>query len=203
MGLIVGLTGGIGSGKSVVADLFAAQGAHIVDADAIAHQLTAPQGSAIPMIRQAFGDSVITEESALDRAAMRNRVFALPDERKKLEAILHPLIRAEIERQATSNDAAPYVMLVIPLLIESAAYRKQVDRILVVDCPESMQIMRVMARNGLSRHEVERILAAQATRAQRLAAADDLIDNSNELSKLPLQVVELHRKYLELAHDAS
>jgi dephospho-CoA kinase len=203
MSLVVGLTGGIGSGKSAAAELFAAQGARIVDADAIAHALTAPRGAAMPAIRAAFGDAMVTPEGALDRAAMRARAFADPHERQRLEAILHPLIRAETERQASIRGGAPYVMLVIPLLVESGTYRERVDRIVVVDCPEETQIARVMARSGLSRQEVESIMRTQATRAQRLAAADDVIDNGGELAALAPQVQRLHREYLELAGDAS
>jgi dephospho-CoA kinase len=203
MSYIVGLTGGISSGKSAVADLFAAQGVRIIDADVIAHTLTAPQGAAMPAIRAAFGEAMITAEGALDRAAMRARVFAEPQERQRLEAILHPLIRAETDRQAAASlGLAPYVVLVIPLLVESGAYRGRVDRLVVVDCPEATQISRVMARNGLSAEEVERIMQTQATRAQRLAVADDLIDNGGGLAALAPQVLRLHRKYLELAGDA-
>lgn len=202
---IVGLTGGIGSGKSAVADLFAAHGVNIIDTDAIAHALTVPCGAAMPAIRAAFGAAMVTPEGALDRAAMRARVFAAPQERKRLEAILHPLIRAEAERQIAADAARtdmPYMVLVVPLLIESGAYRQRVDRIAVVDCPEAIQISRVMARSGLSRTEIERILHAQATRAQRLAAADDLIENEGELAALALQVERLHQKYLGLACHA-
>jgi dephospho-CoA kinase len=203
MSLIVGLTGGIGSGKSAVADLFAAQGARIIDADVIAHALTAPQGAAMPAIRAAFGAAMVTPQGALDRAAMRARVFAKPQERQRLEAILHPLIRAETDRQiAASIGLAPYVMLVIPLLVESGTYRGRVNRVAVVDCPEATQISRVMARNGLSQQEVERIMQTQATRDQRLAVADDVIDNGGGLAALAPQVDRLHTKYLELAGDA-
>ena len=203
MSLIVGLTGGIGSGKSAVADLFAAQGARIIDADVIAHALTAPQGAAMPAIRAAFGAAMVTPQGALDRAAMRARVFAEPQERQRLEAILHPLIRAETDRQiAASIGLAPYVMLIIPLLVESGTYRGRVNRVAVVDCPEATQISRVMARNGLSQQEVERIMQTQATRDQRLAVADDVIDNGGGLAALAPQVDRLHTKYLELAGDA-
>lgn len=202
---IVGLTGGIGSGKSAVADLFAAHGVNIIDTDSIAHALTAPCGAAMPAIRAAFGAAMVTPEGALDRVAMRARVFAVPQERKRLEAILHPLIRAEAERQIAAYAARtdmPYMVLVVPLLIESGAYRQRVDRVVVVDCPEAVQISRVMARSGLPHAEVERILQAQATRAQRLAAADDLIENDGELAALAPQVERLHRKYLGLARHA-
>jgi dephospho-CoA kinase len=169
----------------------------------IAHALTAPQGAAMPAIRAAFGAAMVTPQGALDRAAMRARVFAKPQERQRLEAILHPLIRAETDRQiAASVGLAPYVMLVIPLLVESGTYRERVNRVAVVDCPEATQISRVMARNGLSQQEVERIMQTQATRDQRLAAADDVIDNGGGLAALAPQVGRLHTKYLELAGDA-
>ncbi len=175
---VVGLTGGIGSGKSAAADLFATHGIPVIDTDAIAHALTKGGGAAMPLIRAGFGDAVVAADGALDRAAMRAMVFA--DEstknpaRKRLEAILHPLIRGESERQLTAAaSTAPYAILVVPLLIESGDYRKRVNRIAVVDCAEATQITRVMSRSGLARPEIERILAAQATRSERRAAADD------------------------------
>ena len=202
MSYVVGLTGGIGSGKSAAADLFAAHGVAVVDTDAIAHALSKAGGAAMPAIRAEFGAAVVAADGALDRAAMRAIVFA--DEstktsaRKRLEAILHPLIRAESERQLAAA-AAPYAMLVVPLLIESGSYRERVDRVAVVDCREETQIARVMSRNGLARAEIERILAAQATRAERLAAADDIIDNDGEIAALPPRVERLHADYLALA----
>lgn len=200
MSYVVGLTGGIGSGKSAVADLFAQRGVTVVDTDAIAHALTAPGGAAIAAIRAEFGESAISTDGSLDRAAMRAMVFADPPARKRLEAILHPLIRAESERQLMANPAgSPYAILMVPLLVEAGDYRKRVDRIAVVDCAESTQIERVMSRSGLARSEIERILAAQATRAERLAAADDVIDNDGALDQLPAQVERLHRQYLELS----
>jgi dephospho-CoA kinase len=197
MSLVVGLTGGIGSGKSAAADLFAARGAAIVDTDLIAHQLTAPGGAAMAAIRAAFGDGVVTAQGALDRAAMRGRVFADAGERARLEAILHPLIRTESERLSREAEAggAPYVMLVVPLLVESGDYRQRVQRVAVVDCPEETQIARAMARSGLSREAVAGILAAQATRAARRAVADDLIDNSGDLDNLRRQVEILDAYY--------
>lgn len=203
MTYVVGLTGGIGSGKSAAADLFAAHGVAVVDTDAIAHALSKSGGAAMPAIRAEFGAAVVAADGALDRAAMRAIVFA--DEstktsaRKRLEAILHPLIRAESERQLAAAAAAPYAMLVVPLLIESGSYRERVDRVAVVDCREETQIARVMSRNGLARAEIERILAAQATRAERLAAADDIIDNDGEIAALPPRVERLHADYLALA----
>lgn len=197
---LVGLTGGIGSGKSAVGDLFAARGVAVIDTDAIAHALTAPDGSAMPAIRAEFGDGVVNAERALDRAAMRAIVFNDASARKRLEAILHPLIRSESERQlAAAAERAPYAIFMVPLLVESGDYRTRVDRVLVVDCSEATQIARVMRRNGLAREEVERILAAQASRAQRLAAADDVIDNDGDLAALAPQVERLHVNYLASA----
>lgn len=194
----VGLTGGIGSGKSTVARAFEAQGVEIVDADALAHGLTAPGGAAIPALRAAFGDEVIDATGALDRARMRRIAFADPGARKRLEAILHPMIRAETDRLAQSA-RSPYLILMIPLLVESGDPRARCDRVLVVDCPEAEQIRRVMARSGLARTEVEAIMATQASRASRLAAADDVVDNSGEPTGIDAQVAMLHRRYLDLA----
>ncbi len=201
MPFVVGLTGGIGSGKSAAADAFAALGASIVDTDRIAHELTAPGGAAIPPIRAAFGPDVIAADGALDRAAMRRRVFADPAEKTRLEAILHPRIREEGARR-TAAAAGPYVVLVVPLLVESGGYRDRVDRVAVVDCPESLQVARVVARSGLSPEEVHRIMAAQASRDERLAAADDVIVNDAGLEKLRARVAELHRSYLAMAAAA-
>lgn len=194
---VIGLTGGIGSGKSAAADRFAELGAAIVDSDLIAHQLTAPGGGAIEAIRHAFGDAVIGDDGALDRAGMRALVFAQPDARTRLEAILHPMIRAESDRQC-QEAAAPYVMLVVPLLIESGSFRERCQRIAVVDCPEAVQIARVQARSGLSEAQVRAIMAAQVSREARLAAADDVIDNSGDLAALYRQVDGLHQRYLHL-----
>ena len=199
MSYVVGLTGGIGSGKSAAAALFAERGITVVDTDAIAHSLTAPGGGAMAAIRAEFGAAVAGADGALDRAAMRAIVFADPGARKRLEAILHPMIRAESERLLAADGVrAPYAILMVPLLVESGDYRKRVDRVAVVDCAEATQIARVMSRNGLARAEVERILAAQASRAERLAAADDVIDNGGELAALAPQVELLHGKYLAL-----
>jgi dephospho-CoA kinase len=200
-GFIVGLTGGIGSGKSEVARCFAALGAAVVDTDVIAHALTAVGGAAIEPIQVAFGPQVLTLEGALDRAAMRQRVFADPQERARLESILHPLIRAASEqeiRRAVSADF-PYVVLVVPLLVESGSYREWMNRVVVVDCPEETQIARTMARSALSRGAVEAIMAAQATRQERLAVADDVISNDAGLDPLRAQVVLLDSRYRQLA----
>jgi len=198
MHYIVGLTGGIGSGKSAAADLFAELGAALVDTDAIAHQLTASQGAAIAPLRATFGDNVIAADGALDRAAMRKLVFSDASAKARLEVILHPMIRAESERRCEVA-TAPYVVLVVPLLVESGNYRRRAQRVVVVDCPEEVQVARVMARSGLTADEVRAIMATQATRAQRLAVADDVIDNSGDLARLRPQVLALHRIYLEKA----
>lgn len=199
---VVGLTGGIGSGKSAVADKFAQLGAAIVDTDAIAHELTRPGGAAIAHVRQAFGDGCIAADGAMDRRKVREMVFSDPTARKRLEAILHPMIRAESERRiAASAGTAPYAVHVVPLLVESADYRKRVDRVLVVDCAEAIQVARVKQRSGLAEDEVRRIIASQAPRAARLAAADDVIDNSGPLDALGAQVQALHERYLALARQ--
>lgn len=197
---VVGLTGGVGSGKSTVADLFVAQGAALVDTDQIAHQLTAIGGLAMPGILAAFGDSLADAQGALDRTAMRNLVFADPDARAKLVAILHPLIR-QVSDQRCAEAASPYVILAVPLLVESGNYRDRCDRIVVVDCPETLQISRVMARNGWPEQQVRAVLAAQASRDQRLAIADDVLANEGDLKKLYPRVAELHLKYLQLADE--
>lgn len=196
----VGLTGGIGSGKTTVAQLFAAHGAAVIDTDQIAHRLTGPQGSAMPALRAAFGDDIADRDGQLNRAAMRDRVFTDPSARRLLEAILHPMISAEAMRAGTQ--AAPthaYVMFAVPLLVESGHWVHRVDRILVIDCEPEVQIARVMARNGLGRAQVEAILAAQATREQRRAAAHDLLDNSGAVEALSPAVAALHEKYCDLA----
>ncbi len=195
---VVGLTGGIGSGKSTVADLFVARGAALVDTDAIAHELTGPDGSAMPALVAAFGQDILRSDGGLDRQAMRARVFAVPAEKARLEGILHPLIRSEADRRCRAA-SAPYVILAVPLLVESGGYRERCDRILVVDCSEATQQARVIARSGLAAAEVRAIMAAQASRETRLAAADDVIDNEHGLAALLPQVDQLHRNYLQAA----
>ena len=197
---VVGLTGGIGSGKSTVADLFVAQGAALVDTDAIAHELTAPGGIAMPALLAEFGPELATATGALDRAAMRRLVFADATAKARLEGILHPLIR-QVSGQRCQAATTPYVVLAVPLLVESGNYRQRCDRIVVVDCPESLQIERVMARNGLAAAEVEAIMAAQASRAHRLAVADDVVLNAAGRDSLSAQVAVLHQKYLALATE--
>lgn len=200
---IIGLTGGIGSGKSSAGHHFAQLGATVVDVDAIAHQLTAPQGAAMADLAAAFGPEVITAEGALDRAVMREKAFSNPEARSRLEAILHPMIRAESQRQCAVAAHAPYIILMVPLLLESGDYRQRAQRIAVVDCSEATQITRTMARSRLSEAEVRRILAAQVSRATRLAAADDVIDNEGSLAHLRQQVEQLHQRYLLLARSGN
>ncbi len=195
----IGLTGGIGSGKSLVADLLAARGAAIIDTDVIAHQLTAAGGAAMAAIREAFGDAVVAADGALNRAAMRERVFADPDARRRLESILHPMIGREAGQAAERAENAPYRVFVVPLLAESGRWKDRVDRILVVDCPEALQVERVMRRNQLSAGQVEAIMAAQASRAQRLALADDVIVNDGGLAEVEAAADRLHAAYLALA----
>ena len=201
MAFVVGLTGGIGSGKSRAADAFAALGAEVVDTDAIAHQLTAPGGAALGAIIAAFGPDSLDTNGAMDRARMRERVFRDPASRQRLEGILHPMIRIETQRRVAAAKA-PYVVLVVPLLVESAGYRERVQRVAVVDCPEEKQVARVVSRSGLAPAEVQRIIATQVPRTRRLEAADDVIDNSGDIEALEAQVLGLHRRYLELARAA-
>lgn len=199
---VVGLTGGIGSGKSTVAERFAELGVPVIDTDVIARDLTVPGSEAVAAIRDAFGAAVMQEDGSLDRAHLRRRVFADSGARRTLEAILHPRIRKAVV-QAVAELHAPYALIVIPLLVETGAYAGILNRVLVVDCPEDTQIARVMARNDLSRAEVEAILAAQAGRAARLAAADDVIDNTGSTGVLPDRVRMLHQQYLAQAAAAS
>ena len=194
----VGLTGGIGSGKSTVANLFAELGVPVIDTDVVARQLTLPGGAALEAIRAAFGEDVILADGMLDRAALRRRVFADAVARRQLEAILHPRIRQMVEQSLATLDA-PYALIVIPLLVETGGYRDVLRRVLVVDCPEALQVARVMARSGLARDEVDAILAAQAGRAERLAAADDVIVNDASAAALRAEVTALHQRYLAYA----
>ncbi|MEA5096969.1 MAG: dephospho-CoA kinase [Burkholderiaceae bacterium] len=197
----VGLTGGIGSGKTTVANLFAERGASIIDTDAIAHQLTVAGGAAIEPIRAEFGAAVIDAAGALDRAAMRARVFADREAKIRLEAILHPLIRNECERQAAAAQGS-YVMFAVPLLVESGRWAERVSRVLVVDCPEDLQVSRVMARSNMTEAQVRAIMATQATRAQRLAAADDVIVNDGPATALVPEIERLHALYSRLASQS-
>jgi len=198
--LRIGLTGGIGSGKSTVNQMLQARGAAVMDADAIARSLTAPQGAAMAAIAHIFGASFVTADGALNRDHMRAHVFSQPQAKQTLEAIIHPLVAQEAQRQAqVAIDNRHHTLVFdVPLLVESGArWRAQVDRVLVVDCLEETQIQRVMARNGLSREAVEAIIAAQVSRSQKLAAADWVIYNDGItlealrefVGKLPIQAV--------------
>ena len=201
MKFVVGLTGGIGSGKSAAADEFARRGATVVDTDAIARELTEPGGAALPHIKSLFGDAFVGAGGAMDRDAMRSRVFSDPVAKQALEGLLHPMIRAEAERRTAAAEGS-YVVQVVPLLVESGDYRKRVARVLVVDCPEEVQLNRVVARSGLSEREVRAIMAHQVSRAVRLAAADDVIDNAGTLDALRRQVGALHARYVQMAATA-
>jgi len=200
MKLVVGLTGGIGSGKSAAAEEFDRLGATVVDTDAIAHELTQAGGAAVPQVRRLFGEDYVDAQGAMVRAKMRALAFRDPGARKKLEQLLHPLIRAESDRRIAAASGG-YVIHVVPLLVESRDYRQRVSRVLVVDCPGDLQVERVRQRSGLADEEIRRILRSQASREARLAAADDIIDNSGSLDALHKQVRELHASYLELARS--
>lgn len=199
----VGLTGGIGSGKTAVSDRLAQLGAGVIDTDLIAHQITALNGAAIPLIRKHFGSEFIDPHGALDRAKMRSLVFADPQARKTLETITHPLIREETISQAKGLIEAkvPYLVFVVPLLIESGNWLSFLDYLVVVDCSEETQIKRVMHRSKLARNEVERILKAQASRQERIAHANMVIENQGSLSDLEADVLKLHQKILQIQKD--
>lgn len=192
----IGLTGGIGSGKSYVADLWQQWGATVVDTDQIAHQLTAPHGAAIASIRQQFGDEMITESGAMDRNRMRDLVFNDASQRIRLQNILHPMIRDFTFREVEQAQGC-YVVVVVPLLIESGSWASYVDRVCVVDCDEDTQIARVMQRSGLTPAQIRRIMDTQATRQQRLAVADDVIvnDAQTSLEQLKEQAQQLHNQW--------
>ena len=195
MTYVVGLTGGIGAGKTTVADRFAGVGVDIIDTDVIAHALTAPGGIAMDDIRKRFGDPFVAADGSLERDRMRDLVFSDPDSRLALQEILHPRIRAQVEARVEGSTAA-YAMVVVPLLVESRSYRNRGWRIAVVDCREQTQIARVMARSRMTRQEVLRIMASQVSRAERLETADDVIDNDGPVERLAAQIDRLHATYL-------
>ena len=202
---IVGVTGGIGSGKSTVANLFATLGVALIDTDAIAHALTAPEGSAIGAIRSRLGKEFIGHDGALDRAVTRTQVFADANVKFQLEAILHPLIREQVD-SALRADAvlhAPYAMLVVPLLFESLTYRGRVDETLLIDCPVAMQLERVNLRSGLNADETARIIAAQLPRAIRLQLANKVIWNGDTTAALWPQIDRLHLHYVQNAANVT
>lgn len=199
---VVAVSGGIGCGKSTVAEGFARLGVAVVDTDHLAHELTAAEGAAMPAIRTAFGDGVSAADGGLDRAAMRRRVFADPAERRRLEAILHPLIR-DLSRRRCAEAGSVYALLLIPLLAETqqASPYAFIDRVLIVDCDEATQLARVMQRNGLPEAEVRSIMATQTDRSTRLALADDIVENNGSPGDLDARVMELHALYLHLAAE--
>lgn len=196
----VGLTGGIASGKTLVSRLFARLGVPILDTDELAREVVAPGSTGLEAIRARFGAGVIDAQGQLDRRALRAQVFASTEARRDLEAITHPRIRELVEQRAATA-GGPYQIHVVPLLVE-AGRRASVDRVLVVDCPESLQIERLMQRDGGSREQAEAILAAQASRAQRLAVADDVITNDGDPRQVEQAVAALHARYLALAAES-
>lgn len=200
MHLVIGLTGGIGSGKTSTAKFFADLGVNVIDTDEIAHKLTQPKGAAISSIQKSFGDNFITAHGALDRNKMRDLVFSDNTSRRQLEAILHPLIRIEAVRliELTSS---PYIVIVVPLLLETGGYREIVQRILVVDCDEENQVTRAIIRSELNEQEVHAIMDTQVSRQERLEQADDVIVNDVDILHLQKQVEILHQKYLNLLNE--
>jgi dephospho-CoA kinase len=196
--LIVGLTGGIGSGKSEVARAFGALGVEIEDADAIAHAISAPGQPGHRAVVEAFGPEALRTDGTLNRDWLRTRAFADPAFRTRLESLLHPVIRARVE-SALAAWRGPYGLLVVPLLLERGGLLERVDRVLVVDAPEDEQVRRVALRSGLTPEAIRRIMATQLTRAQRLARADDVIDNAGPVEALGAQVARLDRMYRDLA----
>ncbi|NIG87420.1 dephospho-CoA kinase [Serratia symbiotica] len=200
MAYIVALTGGIGSGKSTVANAFARHSVAVVDADVIARQVVEPGTPALAKIAERFGNEILLASGALNRAVLRQRIFSQPDDKIWLNQLLHPLIRQETQRQL-AQATSPYALWVVPLLVENGL-QDRADRVLVIDVNTETQRARTFARDGISRQQVQDILSAQATREQRLAIADDIIDNSGIALEIELSVDALHRRYLELAASA-
>ncbi|MEG1211591.1 MAG: dephospho-CoA kinase [Leclercia sp.] len=197
MGYTVALTGGIGSGKSTVADAFSRMGIQIIDADIIARQVVEPGTPALRAIAEHFGSELIEPDGSLNRRMLRERIFSHPDEKAWLNALLHPLIQQETQKQM-SEATSPYVLWVVPLLVENNLHQNA-DRVLVVDVSPATQIQRTMARDNVAREHAEQILAAQATREARLAVADDVIDNNGAPDAIASDVARLHQQYLEYA----
>jgi dephospho-CoA kinase len=200
----IGLTGGIGSGKSTIAAMLQQLGAGIVDADELVHELIAPAGAAVEALRREFGAEAIAADGGLDRAWMRARAFGDVTARRRLEAILHPQVRTEAERRAIAlSTQVPYIVFVIPLLVESGDWKSRVQRILVIDCVEATQISRVAARPGMDEATARAILRAQATRESRLAIADDVLYNEAPRADIESRVALLHRRYVEAVQDSA
>lgn len=195
---VVGLTGGVAAGKGAVGDRFAAHGIHVYDADTAAREVVMPGQPAYAEIEFGFGHAVLNPDRTLNRRALREIVFANPVARRMLEGIVHPRVRRWL-RERSARDAGPYCLLAIPLLAEHRHQYGWIDRVLLVDAPEAVQIERLMQRDGVGRGQAEAILSAQATRRQRLAIADDVIANDADAAALDAQVTALHEKYLRLA----
>ena len=200
MALVIGLTGGIGSGKSQVSDAFARLGIEVVDADALAHELSAHGAAGLTAIRDEFGAEVLLPSGELDRARLRRLVFADAAARARLEAVLHPLISAEAKRRIAAWQGV-YGIVAVPLLLERGGLLPLIDRVLVVDCPETEQVRRVGARSGLAEAEIRAIMATQLDRSSRLARADDVIDNAGPVAAIAPQVAMLDRRYRELSRS--
>jgi dephospho-CoA kinase len=198
VGLVIGVTGGIGSGKSTAARLFRERGADLLDTDALAHELTRAGQPGLLQIAERFGRDVLAADGSLDRATLRSRVFSDPAARRELEAILHPLIRREVEARVRAC-AGPYALVLIPLLVETGGYPDLLDRVLVVDCNEEIQVQRTMQRGGITEPEVRSIMQTQASRDARLTLADDVIHNDGDLAELARQVEALDGRYRALA----
>lgn len=196
--LVVGLTGGIAAGKSTATAFFQERGVPVIDADEVARDVVAPGTPGLAAVVAAFGSQILQADGTLDRRGLRDRVFADPAERRRLEAILHPLIQTEI-RARLQQVRGPYCILAVPLLIESAALRALVHRVLVIDVPVEVQLARLMQRDGMSAEQCQAMLAAQASRARRLEAADDVVDNATDVTALQRQLDSMHLRYLELA----
>lgn len=194
MSACFGLTGGIGSGKSTVAELFEALGVRIVDTDRISHELTAAHGAAIPAIQHSFGSGYITADGALDRTQMRALVFSDEEAKQRLQAILHPMILAQARSEALSPCNAPYTLVVVPLLFESGRYHEWLSRVIVVDCPEEQQVARTIQRSQLDVPSIRAIMAHQLDRTARNERADEIIHNDSDLESLKAQVSELHKR---------
>ncbi len=190
----IGLTGGIGSGKTAASDCFMALGVPILDADEISRQMTAKNGQALPQMREVWGDQLFLASGELDRAYLRAVIFSNDEHKKQLEAILHPLILAEIEKRQQQETAA-YGIVSVPLLTELPQFLALVERVLLIDCDEDIQIKRVMARSGLDKAQVQAIMQQQASRTERLAIADDVIVNHADIQTLEHQVLQLHQQY--------
>lgn len=196
--LKIGLTGGLGSGKTAVTKEFSRLGVPIIDTDEISRELTAANGPALPFLKEAFGDSVLNANGTLNRELLRSRIIEDDMERGRLESILHPMIQREVTRRITDT-CAPYVLVVIPLLVEVGSYDKLLDRVLVVDCDSETQVRRALARGGWPESEIRAMIAKQATRQARLACADDIIHNDGGWNEVVVQVASLNEKYIRMA----